>query len=325
VTAWILLALLQPAAPSTFSVTPSRCEFGVVRAGDPVACTFTLRNSGSETGRITGASLTQPLTMRRAPAAIPPDQAVTLQVELPTSGLTGPYEGALTLNLEGARPETLILSVTGTIRQPIELQPLSAFYLAGHDGEPASQAIEIVSHDPAPLSLSLVTTPPEGVSVSLETIEPGRRFRLTLSLAPVGPVGQRDDEIVIATNHPSRPTLKVPAHTWRRARVYTFPESVDVGAIPLAQLVADPARYAQTLMVYQRRGTNFEVRCSIDTPAIAVTATRGAQGDRFQLTLTHVPAALVPGPLRATLVLETNDRDFTRIEVPVRGAILQSP
>jgi hypothetical protein len=260
--------------------------------------------------------------MKRAPAVIPAGGEVTLQVDLPTEGLSGPYDGALTLQLPDGAPDTLALAVTGVVRQPIAFEPGPAFYLAGHQGESASQAIEILNREPAPLSLSIASTAPEGTTVRLETVEPGRRFRLVLMLGPTGPKGQKEHDIILSTSDPSRPTLRVRAHTWRRQRVDTFPESVDMGAIPIAQLAADPGRHAQTLMVYQRGGTDFTARFTIDAPALTISAVRGPKGDRYQATLAYDPRALAADTVSATLVIETNDAEFPRIEVPVRGTVL---
>jgi Protein of unknown function (DUF1573) len=317
------LALAQGSAPAGVSASPSRCDFGVVRGGQPVTCTFTVRNAGDVPRRISGVSLRQPLTMRRAPAVIAAGGEVTLHVELPTGNLSGPFDGVVSLAFgEG---ETLVLSVTGAIRQAIEFRPAQAFYLAGHQGETASQSLEIVVNEPSPVSLALASAPPAGTDLRLETLEPGRRFLLTLVLAADGPLGPQEHEVLVSTSEPSLPAVRVRARTWRRPRVYTFPDTVDMGAIPIAQILSDPARFSQTLMVYQRRGHDFEVRISIDSPAIKVTAVRGPQGDRYQATLAYVPGALVAGPVRATLVIETNDTGFGRIEVPVRGMVLASP
>jgi hypothetical protein len=315
--------LAQPLAPVVVA-TPLRCDFGRVSSGEPVTCTFILRNGDSQPARISEVGLTKPLTLRRAPAVIAPGEAVTLHVDLDTQGLDGSYEGTLTLRFDGGQAGTVTLSIAGEARQSIALIPGRVLLVAGHEGDTAAGSIEIVNREEAPISLTLASPAPEGTELRIETVEQGRRFRLVLTMNPGGPLGRRQHEIVLAAGGPHPSRILIRAHTLRRARVYTFPESVDLGAIPLGALMSDPARFAQTLMVYQRRGTAFDARFSIDTPAVRVSAERGPNGDRYQATLTYVPGALAAGPIRATLVIETNDPDFARIEVPVRGAVLPS-
>ena len=58
------------------------------------------------------------------------------------------------------------------------------------------------------------------------------------------------------------PLLNIPANTYLREHVYTFPDAVDLGSLRLADIKAQPdllQRTAQTLMVYQWGGTDFQV------------------------------------------------------------------
>jgi len=321
----VFLALLlaaQPPPRATLSATPRLCDFGTVLAGAPVTCSFTIRNDGDAPARVSGAELARPLRLARTPAVIAPGQHVQVTLELPTSGLDGTYEGAMTLHFAEGGPSDLVLSTRGSVRQPMAFVPAAAFFLGGHAGESTSQSIEIVNQEIQPVEIIDVSPAPDGTDLQLETLEKGRRYRLTLTLRQGGPTGQKASDIVVRTTSAVRPSWNVRVNTWRRARVYTFPDSVDMGAIPLASLAATPERFAQTLMVYQRGGESFDARFSLDTKALSVSAVRGPRGDRFQATLTYSPAALAPGPVTATLIIETNDPEFPRLEVPVRGTVL---
>lgn len=207
------------------------------------------------------------------------------------------------------------------MRAPVTLVP-AAFYLAGHAGEIATQSIEIVNHEAQPLAITGMSAAPEGTTLGLERLEEGRRYRVTLTLQPDGPLGQRESDVVLTTDSAVRPTLRVRANTWRRPRVYTFPGSVDLGAIAIDELRAAPERFAQTLMVYQRGGTDFQATFAMDSPLVAVTAQRGPKKDRYQLTLVYRPGSLAAGEVAATLTIETNDAGYPTLTVPVRGTIL---
>lgn len=314
----LLIAALGQALP--VSVSPAQCDFGVVRAGDTVTCTFTLHNSSADAQRVTGASLTPPLRLGRTPATIASGGDITLSVELPTAGIRGEYAGRVTVELSGAAP--LILPVTGVVQQPVSFVPGPVFYLAGHNGETASQSIEVVNNEPQPLTLALASTPPEGMKLTIDPVEPGRRYRVTLHLLAHGPIGERTDTFMLSTGLETGPRLSLRAQTRRRARVYTFPESVDLGAIRLRELKADRLRFAQTLMIYQRGGRSFEATARSSSPSISVTLSRGPQGDRYQATVAYAPGAIAVGTTRAILTIDTNDTQFPRLEVPVHGVVL---
>ena len=100
-----------------------------------------------------------------------------------------------------------------------------------------------------------------------------------------------------------------------------FPDVVDLGSIPIAALQADPSRFAQTLMVYQRGGTDFDASFSAGVP-LRVRAERGPRGDRWQATLTLDPVGLRPGFISGSVVVKTNDGQFSTLSVPFLGKIL---
>ena len=93
----------------------------------------------------------------------------------------------------------------------------------------------------------------------------------------------------IRTSRRASPLLNVPVYTNVRERVYTFPEAVDLGALPLTDIEAKPdllLRTAQTLMIYQSGGSNFHVTLRTDLPEVALGWERGPRGDRYQATVT---------------------------------------
>ena len=86
-------------------------------------------------------------------------------------------------------------------------------------------------------------------------------------LNPDGPGGKRTETILVRTSSRTRPLLSIAAYTYLRERVYTFPDAIDLGALRLEDTRAHPALLqstAQTLMVYQSGGTDFQVRLRTD-------------------------------------------------------------
>lgn len=162
----------------------------------------------------------------------------------------------------------------------------------------------------------------------LETVEEGRRFRLTLSLNPDGPSGKTAEPIVLKTSSAAMPELKIAAYTHLRERVYTFPDSVDLGVLRLEESRRSPdvvTMRAQTLMVYRKGTSDFQATVSTDVPQLAVSAERGPFGDRYQITISVAADHAIPGPIRGHIVIETNDLEFPKLTVPVSGTIVGGP
>src|SRR5512134_148204 len=173
-------------------------------------------------------------------AQVAPGAAATLRIQLDPAQLSGRYDGYVVAYTNDPAAPEITLSFGGDVVPPIELTPLPAFFLAGVRGQPAEATIDIVNNEPQPVELS---RPMHGVSrftSRLHVVEAGRHYRLSIALKSDAPGGRHVEDITIATSNPAVPTLSIPAHTLLRERVYTFPDTVDLGALPLAAVRALP-------------------------------------------------------------------------------------
>jgi hypothetical protein len=323
----LLLAPLSAALPADApkAVFPeARFAFGKVMKGTAIEHEFVLRNEGAAALRILGISMTSPLVLGRMPAHIEPKAETRLRVQLDTSKLSGPFEGQILISLnDPALPEARLL-IEGQVVPPVELSPRPAFFAAARRGERRQTVIEIINHEPEPLRIESVDHPKERFAMKLETIEEGRRYRLNLILNPDGPGGKKTDTILVKTSSRSTPMLMIPANTYLRERVYAFPDEVDLGSLRLADIKAQPdllQKTAQTLMVYQWGGSDFRVTLRTDLPALDLKWERGPKGDRYQATVTLIGEKLQAGPIKGSIIIETNDPQFPSLTVPVAGFI----
>jgi hypothetical protein len=299
-------------------------SFGTIRQGTVVEHAFTLKNEGAETLRILGARMTTPLLIDRMPARLMPGAELTVRARLDTSKLSGPFKGEILLSLNDPAVPEMMLSFEGRIIPPIEFAPRPVFFVAGIRGEHREDSIEIINHESEPLRIESVENPQERFTTRLETLEEGRRYRLSLMLNPNGPGGKKSETITIRTSNPDKPVLKIGANTYLRERVYTFPDEVDLGTIRMADIKAHPQllRYtAQTLMVYQVGGSDFQVKIRTDLPMLDLKSERGPKGDRYQNTITLIGDRIKPGRIEGAIDIETNDPEFPSLAVPVRGEI----
>ena len=323
---WLLFAAAPAGAQPNLHADATQANFGRVSAAAKVQQEFRIRNTGDAPLRIERMALTPPLRVERMPAQIAPGAEMLVRVRLDTASLQGNFAGNIVLfTNDPSAPETT-LSLSGEVLPTIELVPRPAFFLAGNRGEHASASIDIVNHETQPLRLESPAHDPAHFSTKLETIAEGDRYRLTIALKPDGPGGKHSGDIAIKTSSHTMPVITIPANTWLRERVYTFPDAVDLGSLRRAEVRSNPEllrRNAQTLMVYQTGGKDFTISVTSDIAGLDVKAVRGPQGDRQQLTVTFDPRkALEAGAIRGNLFIKTNDPDFPRLVVPVSGDII---
>ncbi len=302
--------------------TESRFDFGRVVRGTLVQHDFVVENRGNSPLVITRISMTAPLIVKRLPQ-ISPGQRGDIPISLDTSSIDGPFDGEVILFLNDPVTPEMHFSFAGAVFETVELSPLPAFFVATTRNRPKEQSIEIINHESKPLSILKVEHPTERFATRLDTIEDGRRYRLTILMSGTGPAGKHAERILVHTSSPVQPVIIVPANTWLRERVYTFPDEVDLGALPFQKIKQNPElldRLTQTLMVYQAGGKAFEIKVHTDLTQITITPERGPQGDRWQLTI-RINKGTPPSTINGSIHIETNDPEFKTLTVPVHGVL----
>jgi len=308
---------LSSGAPrSAFS--EARFDFGEVLSGVMVEHEFALRNQGSTPVVIEKVSMTTPLLVTQMPHAVAPGSEGKIHFKLDTANLEGKFEGAILVSLNDPALPQARLEFSGLVASPIELAPRPAFFVAGQRGQPNRAAIEIVNHEPQPLRIEKVEHPTRRFTTKLETLKPGQRYSLTLALKPDGPPGRASDTILIRTSSKRMPVLKVAANTYLYERVHAFPEVVDFGILGTREQNPTPV----VLMIHQEGGTDFKAHLSTDVPGLRFEAERGPKGDRYQVELNLAEKSRI-GPIRGSVFIDTNDREFPRVVVPVTGKIVE--
>jgi hypothetical protein len=304
---------------------PIRLSFGRVLPDQVIEQVIGFQNPTDRLLEIENIQLTPPLLAKEFTPVILPGMDGSFKLVLGENRPLGEFEGQIVVNFKGAVHAPLIFEITGFIIPPIEFQPYPAFFVATHAGENKTASIEILNHRDEPLFLKSAESHSKRFTTQLETLEAGQHYRLSLLLDGTAEPGAKTEDIILQADPPLDKPLMVKANTKIRERVYHFPDSVDMGALPIK--VASDANavqtLAQTLMAY-RPGTNdFTVTASINLDYIALISERGPQGDRYQLTLTLIPGKVKPGPIEGTVRIETNDEKFKVLEVPVSGYILE--
>ena len=300
-------------------------DFGRAMHGSVVEHDFVLRNEGTAALKIVKAGMTSPLLVTRMPRELAPGGEGMIHFQLDTAALSGPFKGLITVFLDDPSLPEADLSFEGVVIPPVEVSPLPAFFVSGLRGKEASSAIEIINHEQEPLRILKVEHASERFVTKLETLETGQRYRLTLNLKPDGPGGRKTEPITVATSSRAQPAVEISANTFLHERIYSFPDSVDLGAIPISQIRRNPGlldTLAQTLMVYQDGGFDFRATLRTDLPMLNLKWERGPKGDRYQATISLDPDKLKPGSFNGLLLIDTNDQAFPKLTVPISSQIL---
>lgn len=305
-------------------VPETRFDWGQVFSDEPAEHAFTIRNDGNVPVAIARVDLTPPLSIKSMPAVLPPRQQRTIVVHLDTSKILGPFDGSAIVHFANPEIDTAELILAAKVVGRIEVAPLPAFFVAGQRGKITEQSLDIINHESVPVLIRAIEHPTDNFTTKLETVEPGWHYRLTLILNANGVTGRHSDRIILHTSSAQNPTVPVEANTILRARVHTFPDAVDIGALRLSEIASNPLllRQGQILMVYQDGGTDFRVSVRSSLDCISMSVERGPAGDRYQILVSLSPDNLNVGAIRGEIIIHTNDPEFLELSVPIEGTIL---
>ena len=313
-----LAAQIVPAKPEQVF------EFGKVGENQPVEHTFSFVNSGPEPLEILNVQMTPPLVVTKWTPQIAPGKTGSVTVRLGTPREQGAFRGGLVVNFKNKAAATRRFAVRGTVVAPIEFVPLRGFFVAAQRGEPKEASIEIIINESEPLQVVRVESPSAQFTTELETITEGKHFRLTLKMNPYATPGRTNETITLVTSSDDHPFIEIQANTWIKERVYSFPDTLDLGQIVTSELKVKPelaSFLSETLMVYQVGGKDFQAQVSTNVPFLELVSARSPYKDRYQIEVKVIPEKLKAGEVNGFIYVATNDPERPQMAVPVKAVV----
>jgi hypothetical protein len=291
---------------------------------EPVEHTFYFENLGQEVLQLANVTVTPPLDLVKATGKISPGERGSIRIRLGEPRRKGDYAGQVEVAFKNHSVSNLIFGVVGTILPHIELLPMPEFFVATQRGQPKQASLQVINHEDEPLEIYRVEHASSRFLTDLETVQPGQRYKLTLTLRGDGKAGKLTEPVTLITSSKKQPLVKIPANTLIKERVYAFPDSVDLGLIRIQDLRTKPKlaeSLSQTLMVYQDGGKDFRVTAKSDAPFLKLEPEASKFKDRYQIKVEVIPEKLKPGRIESSIAIETNDPEFSSLKIPVTTVV----
>lgn len=299
-------------------------HFEITGISEPVEHVFTFRNNTTETLEADALKVTPPLAVPNLSKRVLPGEAGMLRFRLGEPRRVGDYQGFIEVDFKNPGISNITFEVNGKITPLIEAKPFPAFFVATGRGQSKEASIQIINHDAQPLAITGIDCPSSRFSLRLTTNQAGQAYTLFLKLPGQGTTGRMAEPITLHTSNKKEPVLLVGANTFIYERVHTFPEDLDFGTMDSAQVKTNETvrkALTQVLMVYQDGGTNFQVTARTDLPFLTTHAEPSASGKQVQIEVALNPEELRAGDFQGHLELVTNDREFTRMQINVKGQV----
>ena len=299
-------------------------HFDITGISEPVEHIFVFTNNTAEILETARIGVTPPLTVSNISARVFPWQGGMLRFRLGDPRPAGDYQGVIEVDFKNPGISNITFEVTGKITPLVEAKPFPEFFVATSRAHPKEASIQIVNHDAQPLVITSIDCSSTRFSLHLQTNKVGQLYTLFLDLPGQGSTGRMAEPITLHTSNQKEPALLIGANTYIYERVHSFPDDLDFGTLDSPMVKTNEAyrkTLTQILMVYQEGGTNFEVTAKTDLPFLRTHAERSSNGKQVQIEVALKPEELRRGDFQGHLELVTNDREFPRMEIVVKGQV----
>jgi hypothetical protein len=306
-------------------------EFGTMPVQTKGSHTWEFKNVGEgpldvwledTTCSCTVATLKTPEGEPKKTVTVPPGRSTPIEVTW-EGRRWGRFGQSATLGTDDPDNPQVTLTILGMILAPVEVQPSESIALAEISSEePRRATVKLVSPDRPDLKLTKLASSRPGLIVAvarpmpaaeLERLKVKSGYDVTVEIKPGLPPGRFTEELLVETDHPLRPSLKVGISGRAVGPISVIPERLRMPS------VASQAGASQdlTLLVRGGRETHFEVASKPSKLQVAIAREDrpGARG-KYRLTVT-VPAGTNPGLVDGPIVLKTNHPKAAEVRIPV--------
>lgn len=296
-------------------------DFGDVVQGESVERVFVVGNDGASDLKIAEV-IPWASTVVSVDSVVPARGEAQIRIRLDTRNLKGALNELVKVQFVGRDQLPLWLQLRGRVVLPVQLAPADRAYFFTVVGEAPEEELEIINHQDAPLEILGVTSDNPRFRTTFRTVEAGQRYKLTIALDPMTPSGRHEAKISVRTDSRDYPSLEIEG--WARVRdiVSTSISRVDFARIRFDDLDL-PVVNRKTVLVAKHRGTDFQVRrATTDVSFLDVEVVPQNPGQSFLIHVKIDDRRARRGEIEGTLVIETNDPAFARLELPITGTIL---
>ncbi len=305
-------------------------HFGSMRQDDKGHRKWTFRNEGKGDLLLTMVSSTCSCTIANLKdgktATVKPGETTEVELEWETRKNNGAYSKSATIGTNDAEHPTFVLAVEGTVRPAVIVFPADEtvnFLEISNDQEDHTGRAGVYTIDRDDFEITKISTSKPGVLLvekepmakeELDHFQAKKGYRLTVDVKSGMPLGAFREEVVIGTNHPQQPEV----------RLYVMGKMVGPISMTPAERVRMPdvsSRRGESrtlkMMVRGQRDTAFRVEKQPDHIKVQVEpGPKHEHASEYQLTVTALPG-IAPGTVDDEIVLKTDHPKAAELKVPV--------
>jgi len=265
----------------------------------------------------------------KSTVTIPPGKSRPIEVRWETRNWNQ-FAQTVTLGTNDPATPSLTLIVRGKVLLPVAVEPSETVALGNVFNEETHRAdLTILSPDQAGLKLTKVLSSKPGLIVAevkpipaeeIQKLKVKSGYTLAITVKPGLPVGPFREELVIQTNHPDQPEVKVTIAGSMTGPITVHPAKLEM----LNVLSRTGAARDFSLLVRGEKEIHFQVAQAPAKVKVAVVhdETSRLKG-RYRVTVT-VPPGTPAGLIDEPIVLKTDHPKVSEVKIPVSIIISRS-
>jgi hypothetical protein len=256
-----------------------------------------------------------------------PGEQTVLHLTFETRENNGAYHKTANILTNDLQHPTLEFVADGTVRPSVVLyppEPTINFLEISNDQEEHNATVMLYSPDRPDIQITgLVSSRPDHVKVTeqllsaedCKTLKIEKGHRITIDVKGDIPLGLFREEVVIKTDHPKQPELKLTINGKMVGPITASPQRFRMVPVHSRVGKTDELR----LTVRGRRPTRFEIEHKPPKFKVAIAPSdpsSEALAGQYRLTVT-VPPGMSPGQIMDEIVLKTDHPKAAELKIPV--------
>jgi hypothetical protein len=254
---------------------------------------------------------------------IKPGETKRVDVNWNTKTFEGKYNQAVTVGTNDPKHPTIDLGVKGTVTPPVLVFPPEAISFPTLSSEEVTRTkIAVYSPSRPELKLTKVTTSrPDLILAKTVPLTPDESkqlkttagYQVAIDIKPGMPLGRFNEELIIQTDHPARPELKVSIVGNVTGPISVVPDRVRMPRVASLQGASGEV----TLLVRGGQETHFRVAHKPEKIEVAIAHedTPTIKG-RYRMTV-KVPPGTSAGMIDDSVILKTDHPKATEVKIPI--------
>jgi hypothetical protein len=292
-------------------------DVGKVRKGEPIRQEFVIRNAGDAPLEITEVKPSCGCTVAEYDAVIAPGATGKVTAVVKTDSFGGGIAKSVTVFTNDTDNPRLSLVVKALVREPVIVRPGYARFMTVQ-GQPVESSVQTVSApDGTAFRVLSVESPYPFVKATHRPDEGEEgRWQVEVSLDRGAPVGPLADYLVVRTDHPEQPEVKIAVSGLVRPVIAVAPKVADFGR---REVIEPQSKSLEVKNLGEAVVELTEATSDVAGLEAVIEPVEEGRHYRIQLTLTD---AVPKGDFEGRLTIKTSSERQPVLEIPLRGTIL---